>query len=73
VHAQSGSKRGGEIMTYILQNIETGRYVAPPGSDKSYTRDVLKARKFQTRAAAQNDACGNERVLDFYQAIDVER
>jgi hypothetical protein len=35
-------------------------YVNQPGSGKSYTRDKFKARRFDTREAAQADCCGNE-------------
>ena len=49
---------------YIIQSRDTGRYVAYPGSESSYTRDILKARRFATREQAQADACGNERVID---------
>lgn len=42
----------------------SGKFVTPPGSARSYTTDLTKARTFQTRAAAQRQACENERVMD---------
>lgn len=39
------------------------RYVAIPGRLKSYTTALQYARVFATRAAAQAEACGDERVV----------
>ena len=52
-------------MGYVLKNIDTGKFVAPPGSLKSYTADALKAQRFRTRETAENHRCGNERIIDF--------
>lgn len=40
------------------------RYVAQPGSKRSYTTRLQNARVFPTREAAQADACGNESIID---------
>lgn len=48
---------------YIIRSNDTGRYVAYPGQKSSYTRDILNARRFATRADAEADACGNETVI----------
>lgn len=36
------------------------KFLAAPGSDKSYTTNVLNARRFPSRAAAQAECCENE-------------
>lgn len=49
---------------FVLQNTETGKFVAPPGQDKSYTADLTAARVFATREAAERERCvENERVV----------
>jgi len=55
-------------MTYVLRRHEDGKYVAPPGSPKSYVTDLRKARRFPTRAAAEADACGNETAIPYEEA-----
>lgn len=44
-------------------------YVAQPGSAKSYTGSLEDARKFSSREAAENDACGNETVRNVYDIL----
>lgn len=40
-------------------------YVAPPGSEKSYVKNLQDARSYPTRDAANADRCvENERVVD---------
>lgn len=51
-------------MSYILRRNEDGKFVAPPGSPKSYVAGPLAARRFPTHEAAQAEACGNETVVD---------
>jgi hypothetical protein len=43
-----------------------GGYVALPGSRKAYTRNKLAARRFDSREAADADACGNETPESLY-------
>lgn len=50
---------------WLIRSRDTGKFVASPGSLSSYTRDILKARRFPTKEAAQADACGNEYVVHF--------
>jgi hypothetical protein len=38
-------------------------FVTPPGSEKSYTKDLREARQYPDKAKAQQDCCGNERVV----------
>lgn len=37
-----------------------GAYVAPPGSEQSYTHNILEAKIFRDKQDAQEHACGNE-------------
>jgi len=39
-----------------------GMFVARSGSEHSYTNKLQNARLFKTRAEAEKDCCGNERV-----------
>lgn len=57
-------------MTYVLVRVSGGprAYVAPPGSRKSYTTDLRKARRFPTLTAAEADVCGNERPVRYEEA-----
>lgn len=49
-------------MKYVIQRTD-GAFVAPPGSPHSYTQSIFKARKFDTRQAAESEVCpANERV-----------
>lgn len=48
---------------FVLQRTD-GKFVTPPGSEHSYTFDLMKARTFPTREAADADRCvENERVV----------
>lgn len=50
-------------MKYVIKRLDQGGgYVAPTGAKRSYTRDIMAARRFDTKEAAERDACGNERV-----------
>ncbi len=51
-------------MAFVIQRLDQGGgWVAPPGSLKSCTHDRAKARRFETREAAEAERCpGNERV-----------
>lgn len=48
---------------YVIMT-ESGKFVTPPGSARSYTTDLTKARTFRTSGAAHREACENERVMD---------
>lgn len=51
-------------MPYVIQRAD-GAFVAREGSASSYTRDLLKARQWPTRDAAELERCpGNEQVRD---------
>ena len=52
-------------MPYVLRRIDQGGgYVTPPGSERSYTRKLDHARRYPTRSAALEDACGNETIVE---------
>ena len=51
---------------FVIRNNETGKYVAPAGSEKSYTGKLERARFFKTFDEARAEACGNEIVLSRY-------
>lgn len=40
------------------------KYVTPPGSERSYTLYLERARLFDTVEAAERERCGNERVVE---------
>ena len=42
---------------YVLKRTSDRKYVAGPGSAKSYTSNALKARVFHDQDAAENDRC----------------
>ena len=55
---------------FVLVRNEDGKFVCPPGAERSYTTDLTKARIYPTCDAAGADKCGNETVhpiTDFLQ------
>lgn len=56
---------------YLIERTDQGGgYVTPPGSLRSYTKDVTKARRYRTAEAAERDRCeGNERVVSLAQLV----
>lgn len=49
---------------WVLERTDqSGGYVTPRGSEKSYTPDKAAARRFSTRAEAEQESCGNERPV----------
>lgn len=56
-------------MSYALQHTDTQAYVARPGSEHAYTRDLTRAAVYATREEAERNRCAtSERVIDL-QAI----
>lgn len=52
-------------MIYVLQRVEDGKYVTPPGTgSESYTDKLQNARFFPSREAAEKDRCGNEVIVE---------
>ena len=55
---------------YFLKRVPQGDYVTPAGSEKSYTKDIRKARTFASMEDASKERCtGNEVITTF----DAER
>jgi hypothetical protein len=51
-------------MGFVIKNMETGKFVAKPGSEKSYTKDIMSAKVFETEFhATQYGVCGNEKII----------
>lgn len=49
---------------YIIQR-DDGKFVAPPGQEKSYTLLLQEAWTFETREGAEAEICpANERVVN---------
>jgi len=49
---------------YVIQRISDGKFVTPPGSPRSYTKDLRKAVTFSTQEDADEGRCPeNERVV----------
>lgn len=51
---------------YVIKRSGDGKYVAKPGSRKSYTTKLEKAQTFVTEQAARASACGNEYVINVW-------
>lgn len=59
-----GDYRGGAGRGYVIVRTDDGKYVTPPGSQHSYTKDIKKALVFPTeRKAKQHGICGNELIV----------
>ena len=56
-------------MAYVLMNLDTGKYVAPPGSRRSYTKYLERAHPYATLADAKKDACDNEKVYNVHDLV----
>ena len=51
-------------MRYVIQHKTDSNFVSRPGSEKSYTFNVLNARTFTSREAAHAfGVCDNEHVV----------
>jgi hypothetical protein len=57
-------------MNYLLRRIEDGKFVAMPGSEKSYTNSVRRARVFTSQEQAENNACGNETAVPLESVLE---
>lgn len=57
---------------YVIKRNEDGKYVARPGSKRSYTRYLQCARVFTSRDAAEGECCGNEHVEDVSDIVGEE-
>lgn len=53
---------------FVLQHIETGKYVSRPGSAHSYTNRLEEARVFRTAEGAKQEMCrDSEVIVDLHQ------
>jgi len=54
-------------MPYVLRRTDPAPrwFVAEPGSDRSYTPAIAKARKFKTRDEAEADRCPENERIEF--------
>jgi hypothetical protein len=51
-------------MYYIVERTDQGGgYLTPPGSEHSYTDNVLYAQMFTSKTNAKAQCCENERVV----------
>lgn len=48
---------------FLLFRAEDRKWVAKPGLDRSYTRDMMKAQVYPSREAAEAERCGNETIV----------
>lgn len=49
---------------WIIRRHDDGKFVAPPGSLRSYTADALRAQRYFSREAAARECCSNESPVD---------
>ena len=54
---------------FAIRNRETGKYVTPAGSERSFCTNLQDARVYTNREAAQRDCCSNEVVLTLSEAM----
>lgn len=50
-------------MYVIKRTTESGGYVAKPGSYRSYTHDIAKAKLYSTKEKAQADTCSDNEII----------
>lgn len=62
--------RMGFLVKWVIVRVEDGRFVASAGSRSSYVVCLQHARAFDTKKAAEREACENERVLSLEQAME---
>ena len=58
-------------MGYVLQHIQTGKYVAPPEEEEFYTTRIENARVFRTKQEADRERCiESERIVSLGELFD---
>ena len=66
VMARQSTNKENDTMYVIKRTDQGGGYVNLPGSKSSYTKSIERARKYDSRQAAEEDLCpGNEVVVEF--------
>lgn len=49
---------------YLIKRVDSGGgYVSKPGSEKSYTRSIERAKTFASRKEAEGDLCVENEVV----------
>ena len=56
---------------YVIINNNSGKYVTPSGSEKSYTSALQNARLFSSYDEAKRNCCGNERVESLASILNI--
>jgi len=56
---------------FVIRRTSDGMYAAPPGSKRSYTSDLAKARTFVHHDEAKRECCGNERVENIAAVLNL--
>ena len=59
-------------MPYVIVKMDTpkqGQYVSRSGEQSSYTPKMERAKKWSSRAGAEREACGNERVAHVSELV----
>jgi len=52
-------------MEYVIQDKKSGKYVAYPGQQSSFTTKLENARRFNTREHAEKERCDqSERIVE---------
>lgn len=54
---------------WVIYRPEDKKFVNRIGSDQSYTKDIIKARKWDSEHLAYREKCDNEVVLDAIQIL----
>lgn len=56
-------------MYYVIVR-EDGMIASRPGSRRSYTSSLFRARIWRSRQSAERNRCGNERIVDVMELLD---
>lgn len=56
-------------MMYVLQHNDTDKYVARPGSKRSYVAGVEKAQRYPSEEEAERNRCENERIVNLFRVV----
>ena len=57
---------------YVIKRKSDGAMLSKPGSEKSYTYNLLKARIFTNEQKAKDSCCSNEYVADVSNLLQPE-
>jgi hypothetical protein len=54
---------------YVIRRKGDGKFVNQPGSQSSYTTNIIRAQKFATKEAAEASCCGNEYAVPVHSLM----